>query len=64
MVLQLLLGLPQRQREVMAWHLDDYRPEEIAEILGLKRATVDSNLRHARGKLRQAWSGNRRGEAE
>lgn len=64
LLLLLLLKLPRRQREVMAWHLDGYRPEEIAEILGLKRATVDSNLRHARGKLRQAWSGNGRGEAE
>ncbi|QQM46370.1 RNA polymerase sigma factor [Streptomyces liliifuscus] len=64
MVLRLLLELPPRQQEVMAWHLDGYRPEEIAEILGSKRATVDSNLRHARDKLRKAWNDDERGEAE
>ncbi|MCX5338286.1 RNA polymerase sigma factor [Streptomyces sp. NBC_00140] len=64
MVLELLLGLPSRQREIMAWHLDGYRPEEIAGFLDLKRATVDSNLRHARNRLRQAWDVNGRGEAK
>ncbi|MFF2517859.1 RNA polymerase sigma factor [Streptomyces sp. NPDC058086] len=61
-VLQVLRGLSDRQRETMAWHFDGYRPEEIAKFLGTERATVDSNLRHARRKLRQVWS-DRRGEA-
>ncbi|WP_168724353.1 sigma-70 family RNA polymerase sigma factor [Streptomyces sp. A1547] len=54
-VLELLQGLPPRQREVMAWHFDGFSAGEIATLLGVKPATVQSNLRHARERLRQAW---------
>lgn len=56
LVLDQLRKLPPRQREVMAWHLDGFTPSEIAENLGISRATVDSNLRHARERLRALWN--------
>lgn len=54
--------LPERQRDVMAWFYDGYSPTEIAQMLGIPRATVDSNLRHARKKLRSLLSGPDTGE--
>jgi RNA polymerase sigma factor (sigma-70 family) len=48
-----LASLPLRQRQVMAWHLDGYRPAEIAEELNVDAALVRSNLRHARNKLKE-----------
>jgi RNA polymerase sigma factor (sigma-70 family) len=45
--------LPERQRVVMAWHLDGFLDEEISRATGMKMSTVRSNLRHAREKLRK-----------
>ncbi|MEU6301689.1 RNA polymerase sigma factor [Streptomyces chartreusis] len=42
------------QRIIMAWHLDGYEPQEIAQVLNKDKATVRSNLRHARIKLASA----------
>ncbi|MEU0476393.1 RNA polymerase sigma factor [Streptomyces olivaceus] len=42
------------QRQVMAWSIDGFEPQEIAEQLGMTPATVRSNLRHARKKLATA----------
>jgi DNA-binding CsgD family transcriptional regulator len=53
-VLRLLAGLPPRQREVMAWTIDGYDPEEIAQLTGKNPATVRSHLRHARTSLKAA----------
>src|SRR5215475_7727609 len=50
-ILRLLRSLPARQRQVMAWTLDDYTPTEIAEILGMEPAAVRQNLRRARTRL-------------
>jgi RNA polymerase sigma-70 factor (ECF subfamily) len=46
-----LAALPERQRQVMAWLYDGYSPPEIAEHLGMKPASVRSNIRHARKTL-------------
>ncbi|MGV9544113.1 RNA polymerase sigma factor [Nocardia beijingensis] len=40
--------LPPRQRQVMAWTMEGYKPAEIADVLKLPPATVRSNLRKAR----------------
>ncbi|MDC2960441.1 sigma-70 family RNA polymerase sigma factor [Streptomyces gilvifuscus] len=42
------------QRQVMAWTIDGFEPQEIAKQLGKAPATVRSNLRHARKKLAAA----------
>lgn len=47
--------LPPQQRLVMAWHLDDFTNDEIAEHLKMKPATVRSHLRHARAKLKKTY---------
>jgi RNA polymerase sigma-70 factor (ECF subfamily) len=47
-VIQLLRTLPWRQRQVMAWTLDGYRPIEIAEELQISPDAVRANLRLAR----------------
>lgn len=52
---ELLGGLPDRQREVMALKLDGFEPTEIADILNLSPETVRSNLRHAREKLKKKY---------
>ncbi|MVO88514.1 hypothetical protein GPA10_28070 [Streptomyces sp. p1417] len=39
------------QRQVIAWHIDGFEPQEIAVQLRMTPATVRSNLRHARKKL-------------
>ena len=51
-VREVLLNLPAAQREVMALTVDGFDPTEIAEIVGKSPATVRSNLREARRKLR------------
>ncbi|WP_378733343.1 RNA polymerase sigma factor [Nocardia brasiliensis] len=43
-----LSALPPRQRQVMIWTMEGYKPAEIAERLQLDPATVRSNLRTAR----------------
>ncbi|MFJ9953221.1 RNA polymerase sigma factor [Kitasatospora sp. NPDC091207] len=47
-ILNLLSGLPARQRQVMAWTLDDYTPTEIAAELGMNPAAVRASLFKAR----------------
>ncbi len=47
----LLARLPDRQRAVIAWHLEGFDIGEIAELLEMKPATVRSTLRHARQRL-------------
>ncbi|MEU0414762.1 sigma-70 family RNA polymerase sigma factor [Streptomyces griseorubiginosus] len=51
-VLEIIAQLPPQQRQVLAWHYDGFTAKEIAEILDLKRSTVDSNLRHARDRVK------------
>ncbi len=49
-----LASLPLRQRQVVIWRYYEERSfEEIAEILGVKSASVRSLLRHGLAKLRQ-----------
>ncbi|MFJ1543298.1 RNA polymerase sigma factor [Micromonospora chalcea] len=50
-VLRMLDALPARQRQVMAWTYDGYKPAEIAELLQLDPAAVRSTLRKARRAL-------------
>lgn len=50
-VLRALSHLPLRQRQVMAWTLDGYRPSEIAAELRITPEAVRSNLRKARRAL-------------
>lgn len=52
-VLDALRRLPLAQRIVMAWFYDGYRPWEIAVLLGKPAATVRSDLRFARSRLRR-----------
>ncbi|WP_275477356.1 RNA polymerase sigma factor [Streptomyces roseifaciens] len=51
-VLEILRGLPPRQGQVLALHLDGYSAQETAELLSVKASTVRSNLRHAIATLR------------
>ncbi|GAA2492966.1 RNA polymerase sigma factor [Winogradskya humida] len=48
----LLAQLPKRQREVMVHTMEGLSAEEIADLTGQNFATVRSNLRHARIKLK------------
>jgi RNA polymerase sigma-70 factor (ECF subfamily) len=50
-VLRVLALLPPRQRQVMAWTYDGYKPAEIAEELKIRPEAVRSNLRKARRAL-------------
>jgi RNA polymerase sigma-70 factor (ECF subfamily) len=50
-VLRLLALLPPRQRQVMAWTYDGYKPAEIAKELQIKPEAVRSTLRKARRTL-------------
>jgi RNA polymerase sigma-70 factor (ECF subfamily) len=52
--MQLLMKLPDRQREVAAlFYVDDRSVVEIAGILGLNEGTVKSHLSSARDSLRR-----------
>jgi RNA polymerase sigma-70 factor (ECF subfamily) len=51
--LQLVATLPERQRQVMAWTLDGYTPQEIAEELGITADAVRASLMLARRTLAQ-----------
>ncbi|MET9414311.1 sigma-70 family RNA polymerase sigma factor [Streptomyces klenkii] len=53
-VLEILRGLPPRQGQVLALHLDGYSAQEMASLLGVKASTVRSNLRHAIATLRSS----------
>jgi RNA polymerase sigma-70 factor (ECF subfamily) len=55
-VLAAIAALPQRQREVMAWHYDGYSPREIAHLLGIQDDAVRSNLYQARKTLKAGLS--------
>jgi RNA polymerase sigma-70 factor (ECF subfamily) len=50
---RLLALLPPRQRQVLAWTYDGYKPNEIAEELGITAEAVRSSLRLARRELAQ-----------
>jgi RNA polymerase sigma-70 factor (ECF subfamily) len=52
-VLARLRALPLRQRQIMAWTYDGYRPAAIANILRLDSTTVRSNLYQARKALKR-----------
>jgi RNA polymerase sigma-70 factor (ECF subfamily) len=52
-VLDLLRALPDVQRRIVAWTVDGFKPAEIARHLGMSPATVRSDLRHARNRLKQ-----------
>lgn len=52
-VLELLAGLPPRQRTVMALHYDGFSFDEIAVMTKQNLSTVRSHLRHARDALKQ-----------
>ncbi|WP_329348905.1 sigma-70 family RNA polymerase sigma factor [Streptomyces sp. NBC_01261] len=47
-LLPLLRSLPPRQRQVLAWTLDDFTPREIAQQLRITPEAVRSNLVKAR----------------
>ncbi|GAA2359383.1 sigma-70 family RNA polymerase sigma factor [Streptomyces cuspidosporus] len=53
-VYEALSWLPTRQREVMAWTLDGYRPQEIAQIMGITPEAARKNLERGRALLKQA----------
>ena len=55
-LITLLNQLPTMQRTIMALSLDGDSPVEIAEELKISPATVRSNLRHARHRVRSLMS--------
>lgn len=57
-LLGLLAALPGQQRMVLAWSLDGFTPAEIAKALRIAPATVRSNLRHVRERLRRHRTGD------
>lgn len=59
-VKELLNSLPPRQKEVMALIVDEFRPAEIAVLLGRDHAAVRQNLMAARQRLTTAVSEQRR----
>lgn len=56
-VIRYITQLPNRQRAILAWHLDGYPTEEIADQLGMTHAAVRQNLSRARGTLKNLLSG-------
>jgi RNA polymerase sigma factor (sigma-70 family) len=50
-VLRFLAALPWRQRQVMAWTFDGYRPQEIADELDITPEAVRASLKLARRAL-------------
>jgi RNA polymerase sigma-70 factor (ECF subfamily) len=52
-IIELLAQLPDQQRMVLTWSLDGFTPAEIAKALRITPATVRSNLRHVRERLRR-----------
>ncbi|MHB9847625.1 RNA polymerase sigma factor [Streptomyces krungchingensis] len=57
-VIDAIAQLPERQREVMAWHYDDFSVPEISELLSIDARCVRSNLHLARKKLKEALRDN------
>ncbi len=54
-VLTAIRSLPYEQRRILAWSLDGYSTKEIAAALEKPEATIRSNLRHARDKVKQLF---------
>lgn len=52
-IVQVLRGLPARQRQVLALTLDGWGPAEIAKLIGIEGAAVRSNLFKARNSVAQ-----------
>ncbi|MER5733789.1 sigma-70 family RNA polymerase sigma factor [Streptomyces sp. NPDC002138] len=50
-LLQLVKGLPHRQRQILAWTFSGYKPSEIAEQLELTPEAVRASLKKARRAL-------------
>jgi RNA polymerase sigma-70 factor (ECF subfamily) len=50
--------LPPRQREVVAWSIDGYKPAEIARILNEDPGTIRGNLHKARKSLKRILGGD------
>ena len=59
-VRDLLNSLPPRQQEVMALIVDEFKPAEIAVLLGKDAAAVRQNLLAARRRLKTALSEQRK----
>jgi RNA polymerase sigma-70 factor (ECF subfamily) len=55
LVRRVLRELPPAQREVIAYYLDGFKPDEIAGRVGKSSATVRANLREARRRLRDRF---------
>ncbi|WP_327706784.1 sigma-70 family RNA polymerase sigma factor [Streptomyces decoyicus] len=53
-VYEALSWLPDRQREVMAWTLDGYKPQEIARLMKVTPEAVRQNLHRGRTLLKRA----------
>lgn len=53
-VYEALSWLPLKQRQAMAWHIDQFSAVEIAQHLGMDPAAVRQNLARARAGLRKA----------
>ncbi len=52
-IIELLAALPDQQRMVLTWSLDGFTPAQIAKALRIAPATVRSNLRHVRERLKR-----------
>lgn len=56
-VLQQVAELPERQRQVLAWTLDGFTPQEIAGELGITSDAVRASLRLARRAFSEQHDG-------
>lgn len=63
-LLALLAGLPDQQRKVLSWSLDGFTPAQIAKALRIAPATVRSNLRHVRERLKRDHRAGAPGERD
>lgn len=52
-VYEAISSLPDRQRQVMAWYYDGYRPHEIAELFKISKDAVRASLYQAKRQLRR-----------
>ncbi|MFD6694988.1 RNA polymerase sigma factor [Micromonospora aurantiaca (nom. illeg.)] len=58
-LIKIMQGLPYAQRRVLAWSIDGFKNAEIAEAIEQPVATVRSNLRHAKDKVKAAVAAQR-----